>query len=102
MSAYVFAGEEDEFPWLLVDCRGSQTRAFFDIIHFFCRNGVRLIGTHGITCLADFFKVHKLDILESVNKCTQKIIKLYFMRLKIHISSQNIILGKYEVKSLFL
>ena len=29
--AVVFAGEEDEFPWLLVDCRGSQTRAFFDI-----------------------------------------------------------------------
>ena len=55
--AVVFAGEEDEFPWLLVDCRGSQTRAFFDIIHFFCRNGVRLVGTHGITCLADFFKV---------------------------------------------
>ena len=52
------------------------------------------LGTHGIACVAKVFEVHNHVFCGSVNKCTQKTIKLYFMRQKISISSQSINEGK--------
>ena len=50
--AVFFCGEEGEFLRLSVHGRRGQPRAFFDVFQFLCRNGVRLVGAHGIARLA--------------------------------------------------